>query len=219
MTTPIDFDFRPASYWDPSDPESAVVGNIKGQLRREMVRDFLRGTAAPELGALEEQYLDDEVDDDFRQSLGRIHPQFLGGEFLPPYLPGEVEIARIVLQGSVLMDVYSFRARRRRDGRIHYRLVDEYRTGLTLPRKTSRQPLTFGALVDAMRGVEERDGLCGDFPAYIMEFNVENGADPETMVSFISMESIFYPQLGRWWEERAAEWLEGQREELADEAE
>lgn len=215
MTAPIDFDFRPASYWDPPDAESAVVGNIKGQLRREMVRDFLRGKAAPELGALEDQYLDDEVDDDFRQSLGRIHPHFLGGEFLPPYLPGEVEIARVVLQSTTL-DVHSLRARRR-GGRTWYRMVDEYDGVWTLRQKTSRRPLSFGQLVDLLIRAKEEDGLAGDYPTVIMDYNVDEGADPEQMASFVSMESVCYPQLARWWEDRAAEWLAGRQQEMSEE--
>ncbi len=218
MTTPIDFDFRPASYWDPSDPESAVVGNIKGQLRREMVRDFLRGQAPEELGEIEEQYLADEVDDDFRRSLGSIHPHFLGGEYLPSYLPGEVEIVRVVLQSSTL-DVHSLRARRR-GGRILYRMVDEYESTWTLRQRTSRRPLTFGQLVDLILSARDEDGVCGDYPMVIMDCNVDMaGSDPEHMAAFISMESVFYPQLTGWWKDRVAEWLERRRKELAEEAE
>ena len=43
----IDLDFRPASYWDAADPVVAITQNIKGQLRREMVRDFISAAAAP----------------------------------------------------------------------------------------------------------------------------------------------------------------------------
>lgn len=42
----IDLDFRPASYWDAADPAAAITQNIKGQLRREMVRDFMKGKLA-----------------------------------------------------------------------------------------------------------------------------------------------------------------------------
>ncbi len=43
-----DVDFRPASYWHAADPGAAITQNIKGQLRREMVRDFISGDA-PEI--------------------------------------------------------------------------------------------------------------------------------------------------------------------------
>ena len=42
----IELDFRPRSYWDHANPASAILQNIKGQVRREMVRDFIEGTAA-----------------------------------------------------------------------------------------------------------------------------------------------------------------------------
>ena len=211
----IDFRFRPASYWDPADPESTVVGNIKGQLRREMVRDFLRGTADPELGELEEQYLADEVDDDLRIGLGRLHPRWMGGEYLPPYRFGEVEIARVILQ-SVTLDVHSLRARRS-GGRIHYRMVDEYDSDWTLCRKTSRRPLSFGQLVDLILHAREGEGLAGYYPVTILNYNVdENGCDPEEMAGFIAMESVCYPELGRWWEERVADWLEERRQKALE---
>jgi hypothetical protein len=216
-TAAIDFAFRPASYWDPADPESAVVGNIKGQLRREMVRDFLRSVAPEELGELEAQYLADEVDDDFRVSLGRIHPHFMGGEYLPRYLPGEVEIVRIVLQSSTL-DVHSLRARRR-SGRIRYRMVDEYESAWTLRQQTSRRPLTFGQLVDLILSAQDDNGLAGDYPMIILDYNTdEGGGDPEAMAGFVGMESVFYPQLGQWWQDRVAEWLAG-RQRLAEDEE
>jgi hypothetical protein len=217
MTAPIDFGFRPVSYWDPADPESAVVGNIKGQLRREMVRDFIQGKAAPELGELEDQYLDDEVDDQLRRSLGSHHPHFLGGEYLPSYLPGEVEIARVVLQSSTL-DVNSLRARRR-GGRIWYRMVDEYGGQWSLCHQTSRRPLTFGQLVDLIRTADGPDGLAGDYPMVILDFNTNEGRDPEMMAGFISMESVFYPQLAQWWQDRVAEWLAGRKKAMTEDEE
>ena len=42
----IDLDFRPASYWDAADPVVAITQNIKGHLRRGLVRDFMKGKLA-----------------------------------------------------------------------------------------------------------------------------------------------------------------------------
>ena len=216
MTTrTIDFDFRPTSYWDPADAESTILGNIKGQLRREMVRDFLRGKTPEELGEIEEQYLADEVSEEFRGELGRIHPHFMGGEYLPGYLPGEVEIVRVVLQSATL-DVHSIRARRR-GGRILYRMADEYEGDYTLCQQTSRRPLTFGQLVDLIRSAQDENCLPGDYPMAILDFNVdEAGSDPDHMASFISVESVFYPQLSQWWAERVAEWLAARKAATED---
>jgi len=144
-TTAFDLGFRPDSYWEPADAETAILSGITGQLRREMVRDFIRGEAPAALGEISDHYLADTLSEADRASLGRINPRFMGGEYLPPYLKGEVEIARIVLQ-SVTMDVYSIRARRRR-GPIRYRMVDEYQTEFALGRKSSQGPLTLRQLI------------------------------------------------------------------------
>ena len=46
----LDLQFRPASYWDHAGPVSAILSGIKGQNRREMVRDFVTGLAPKHLG-------------------------------------------------------------------------------------------------------------------------------------------------------------------------
>jgi hypothetical protein len=38
------------------------------------------------------------------------------------------------------------------------------------------------------------------------------------MAGFIGMESVFYPQLGQWWGERVAEWLERRQKMKEEEA-
>jgi hypothetical protein len=63
----------------------------------------------------------------------------LGGQFIPPYLTGEVEIARICLQ-STTSDVISLRARPLPE-RIAYRIEDEYRGVFTLPIATAPEPI------------------------------------------------------------------------------
>jgi hypothetical protein len=71
----------------------------------------------------------EELSESDRASLGRIHPSFMGGEYLPDYLAGEVEIVRVELR-STTADVISLRARQvgPKDRSIEYRLVDEYET-------------------------------------------------------------------------------------------
>src|SRR5690606_18550016 len=81
-----------------------------------------------------------------RRAIGRVHPAFMGGEYLPDLKKDEVEIARITI-ASVTQDVTSVLARRGRR-RIHYRVVDEY-GGETLSGQsshTSTKPLTLDEL-------------------------------------------------------------------------
>ena len=128
----VDLDFRPSSYHADRNPLAAVLQNVKGSRRREMIADFLRGDAPPALGGLAPHLLADTVDDAKRVSLGRINPRFMGGEYLPDYRCGDLEIARIVLDSST-QDVYSLRARRSRpDGPWRYSMVDEYEAAFQL---------------------------------------------------------------------------------------
>jgi hypothetical protein len=72
-----------------------------------MIRDHL---LAGKLELLPDHLLNESLDDEIRASRGRIHPIFMGGECLPDYGGGEVEIARIELK-STTYDVISLRAR------------------------------------------------------------------------------------------------------------
>jgi hypothetical protein len=45
----INYEFRPESYWDVSDPLGAILVNVKGRRRREMIRDFWKAGRIEEL--------------------------------------------------------------------------------------------------------------------------------------------------------------------------
>jgi hypothetical protein len=148
--------FRPATYWEHDNPVSAIISNIKGTYRREKITEILTAEgekremndAFPGISAHPDFY-EDDPDDDLPLMLAGIHPAMMGGEFLPKYLRGEVEIARIELQSGTA-DVYSIRARRAtRSSRIKYRIVDEYPEygPWTVRVKSSALPLTFRNIV------------------------------------------------------------------------
>jgi hypothetical protein len=200
----IDRAFRPASYWDPADPRTAVLQNIKGQNRRVVVAQHLDVPVTDPGTELDSAFLADELAGDDRLALGAIHPSWMGGEYLPDYLPGEVEIARIVLQ-SVTQDVVSIRARRRgRDRRILYRVVDEYESTFAFSPQSSRQPLTQGQLVRLIDTLQNADDPV-DERTYIGNILFYNADAPvEQLASFARVESLFYPTLGEHF--RAAAW-------------
>ena len=79
----IRYIFRPKSYWDDSDPLKAILKNVKGEKRRQMLIDYWN---AGHLEKLNATLLQDELGTEERRSLGRIHPSFMGGEYLPGYL-------------------------------------------------------------------------------------------------------------------------------------
>ena len=117
----IDYSYRPESYLIVSDPLEVIALNVKGTRRRQMIRDYWDAGAIDDL---EQGLLVDCLTEEDRASLGKIHPSFMGGEYLPDYAEGEVEIARIELD-STTADVISIRAKKDGD-RIAYSIVDEY---------------------------------------------------------------------------------------------
>jgi hypothetical protein len=147
----INYEFRPESFWaSASNPLEAILRNVKGRNRREMIRDYY---AAGKLDELCSDLLNDSLDEDVRKSLGLIHPTSMGGEYLPIYRRHEVEIARIGLQ-STTSDVISLRARGSAS-RITYRLVDEYETHFGLPQQTSRRPFSLRKLIAFLDSVKD----------------------------------------------------------------
>ena len=209
--------YRPESYWDPADPVIAITGNVTGALRREAIRRTLEDDL-PLDAMIDDEALQDVLSEERRAAQGAIHPWLMGGEYLPPYLPGEVEIARITL-GSVMMDVIAIRARRQR-GRILYRVVDEYpEDGLirSYRPKSSPRPLTLGELVgliDSMRSDE-----CARGQTYLEWLRDTGCEDIESAADFVEVSSPFYPELKALFDARAADWLAERRRKLAEEEE
>lgn len=205
----FDLAFRPGSYWEPASALGAIVGNVKGQNRRRMIADVAGGPLPGFPEGIDPSLLEDELDADARRELGAIHPSWMGGEYLPRYLPGEVEIARVVL-ASVTQDVISIRARRRRGGRrILYRVVDEYPDDWHYKWRphSSARPLTLAALIGLIDGAGHED-LNQDrrsLPDALRDFN--DCGDLEPLVAFVEVASEFYPQLVRYYRDQAEAWL------------
>ena len=124
-----------------------------------------------------------------------------------------VEIGRIVLQ-SVTMDVYSIRARRRRNtGRILYRIEDEYESEWTIPRDSSARPLTLRQLVHLIDGAGWTLQCTNGFPHIedTVSFLLFDGNhDAESAAAFVSVESTVYPEIERYYQERVLAWARAQ---------
>ena len=202
----IRYDFRPASYWDDTDPLHAILRNVKGENRRRMILSY---AAQDRLEDLDEALLKDEVDDSVRESLGRIHPSFMGGEYLPEYFPGEIEIARICLQ-STTGDVISLRAYPTPSGKIGYRVVDEYEATFTLPIRESDLPLTLRELVRQLdKGTLDDHGFPdGGLSLGYNNLNAESD-DVEQLRHFTRISSGFYRQLVQHFEHVFDDWVTG----------
>jgi len=175
-----------------------------------MITDYWN---AGRLEDLDAALLNDELDEDTRTSLGRIHPSFMGGEYLPSPLLGEVEIARICLR-STTSDVITLRARQIPEG-IAYRIEDEYHATFTIPITKSQLPLT---LLEVIRQFDEGDLDGAGWPEGGLTFgynllNIDSGyMDAEevrtTLRHFTSMQSSIYRQLGDHFESVYDEWFE-----------
>ena len=220
----IDLQFRPQSYWDSANPLTAILGNIKGENRRQMARDFITGSAAEILGEINSDLLADVIDDGLRNELGSLHPSWMGGEYLPDYLPGEVEIARIVL-ASVTQDIISVRARRRRGGtRILYRIVDEYHdepeNRFTCTPKSSAGPLSLYELIGLIDRVGYMDLNPDRLSLTDRLLDLQEGSSPGDLLDFVTVESELYPDLSVYYRWKVQGWVEEKLRELgADEEE
>jgi hypothetical protein len=202
----INYDFRPISYWSPAgNLPDLVVRNVKGRNRREMIRDFYN---EGNLEALCDELLSDTLNEEVRDSIGRIHPSFMGGEYLPNYTRHEVEIARIELK-STTSDVISIRARPR-GKRLEYAVCDEYGSEFSLPQRTSRYPFSLRQLISFLDAVEhcEAEPSWNQF-GFVLSYNQCNldcGAELESLGDFTRVSSDLYPDLGLHYAQIIAEW-------------
>jgi hypothetical protein len=74
----IDYKQRPDSYWADEDVLAALLHNVKGRERREMIRAYWEEGRLEELDPM---FLQQALTEEQRERLGRIHPSFMGGEY------------------------------------------------------------------------------------------------------------------------------------------
>ena len=206
----IDYDWRPASYWEPQDPLQAILSNVKGANRRELILDYARAGRFEEI---EDVLLQDELTDDQRRSLGRIHPTFMGGEYLPRNRRGEVAIARITLD-STTRDVIEVRAAPSGD-RNRYRIVDEYDSAFTVRPRTSRRPLTLAQVIELIDHGSSDKGYSNSLAICYLEGNFEAlGSDGlDSLEGFVSISSDIYPELSTHYDCVLEDWFSAKQME------
>lgn len=197
-------DFRPASYWKHENPLTAILANISGQARRRMITDYW---ICGNFTALNEELLKDDLPVKVRRDLSRIHPFFMGGEYLPGRLPDEVTIVRINLQ-STTYDVIELRARRLPGGKIALRWVDEYDTEFIQPVQAIDQPFSFGELIDFITKSGPAKSSWGLFPLIYNVLNNEDLYDAESLREFTTFDSDYYPDLISWCATEVDKWIQ-----------
>lgn len=199
----VDLTHRPASYFWPLGLEAHLLATIKGAERKAALKHLID---AGRLDEVPDWLTRSALSNEERQATGRLHPAFMGGEYLPNLSSREVEIARITI-ASVAQDVTSVYARRGKN-RISYRVVDEY-GGDTLSERqtrTSKRPLTLGKLEIFF------SGAWSIFDVLEMNFG-DAGYGLDEMLRFVSVDSQFYPQIGELYERRITEWAAVRRRE------
>lgn len=202
-------DYRPKNYW--SDPVQMLLANIKGEHRRKGILKWFRGKG---IEAVPKPLIAERLPDALRESLGALHPKFMGGEYLPDSRDGEVEIARLSLK-STTSDVISIRATRQ-NGHIRYRIADEYENVFACTPETSEEPLTFGELIGLIDSAEiVGSGYPPGLADVYRDSNLEEGLPFEErsqraqeLMDFVTVTSVFYPELEQWYCDEAQEWLE-----------
>ena len=205
-------DFRPDSYWSPENAQQAILANMKGDLRREMIRDLLAQGIS-----IEDELLEENTSRETRALLERADFRWMGGEYLPDHAPGEVEIARLTM-ASVTQDVYSIRARRK-GGAIHYRIVDEYAMEWSWSPESSEHPLSFRELIHLIDNAELYGEGPPDFTDTFRDGQLNQGMEPDQAAGWVTVTSEFYPDLRAYYQDKADAWLERQPRFVPDEDE
>ncbi len=133
----------------PSENE-AILRRIKGDFRRQFVRKAMEEGS---MDSLPDGWLAHDLSLEMRDFLGSQDPSCRGGEDLPDFKVGQVEVARL-RQNSIHREVTSLRASPLGGGRIALEMVDEYGTRIELPTPEMGRPLfpeeVFQAFVDAV---------------------------------------------------------------------
>lgn len=198
----IDYDFRPESYGVATTALAEILRNVKGTMRRKLIEKKWR---SGRLDEIEDELLEAGLSDESVQKLGRLSPFWMGGEYLPDYLPGEEEIARLEYD-SLLKDVTSIRARFV-GGRYHYRVVDEHETEFNLAQKTSRRPFSLRGLI---RFIDHSHHPLGSEFGLVFGTLLDDDGTPFSPNSryLIGVSSDYYPDLWKHYDRHFAKIFE-----------
>lgn len=134
----------------------------------------------------------------YRRDAGRILGIITDDDHLPPFIPGEVEIARFSPRAEA-RDAISVRARTE-GTRILYRIVDGCKSEYVLGEAESIAPLAMGELVHLI-------DTCAHPAGVGLTRTLWNPNTPEEFAGTVTVSSEFYPQLDDWYQEDARAWV------------
>ena len=200
----FDLSWRPKSYWSPESYLHAIQHTIAGTARREFIERVAGEEEHPELIA---PLLDEHLSPAERTLWGRVHPSFMGGEYLPKRKDGEVEIARLEF-ASVTADVISIRALPHRYG-LSLAIVDEYETDFVFTPKWQRKTLTLGqiqTLINSAKNPDEDSTFPEGLVFPCIDRLAQEGSDLDFLRRFIQVRSSHYPELESLFEHKLDIW-------------
>ena len=198
----FDFNWRPNDYFNDLTLDQKLGSSIKGELRREIVRDAIENDDVPS------SMMSSSLEPDVRKLVGRMHPTMMGGEYLPDLAENEVEICRIVLK-STTMDVTSLRARFV-EGRLEFSAVDEYGDNEYVLQYTNAElPLSLGEMIENIETCRVIDRDSGeensDYGQGLvlphLRIQAENEEHRDEAIEFVTVHSVYYPQIEDFYEE------------------
>jgi len=172
---------------------------MKGEQRRAMARDALRAGRA-----IDRRFYRQDATPGFVDTMEHFAPRWMGGEYVPDYKEGEVDIARLVL-ASATEDVYSVRARWVGHG-LRYRIVDEYETDWYLTREQSERPLSLREPVELIDHASFSDNDSGDLTDALRDGAPRDG--DESAATFVTVTPEVYPELETYYVAKARAWLD-----------
>lgn len=182
-----------------------MLAGISGTARRALAAQALETPDDPGLPSTDFLFAGD-LSVKERDAWGRVHPNMMGGEYLPPSEEDEVEVVRIDLD-SVTADVIQVRARRGPDG-IHYRVVDEYETPFLPPLARTASPLSLAELIDLIDETRVEGESQVGLTDHYREMNFRHRTDSVELLDFVKVSSAFYPELARYYDDRATDWAQ-----------
>jgi hypothetical protein len=171
--------------------------------------------------------LEDQLLAEIRELFVALDPaRNISGECLPPYEPGEIEIARIVLSTTPRL-VYGLGARprmvpgkrphfgktMRRTGEDHkvYRLVGEGGVQLTIPSSWSAGVMSVREVIQLIDRVQapHLDELPSHLPSpeTLLWWRSRNEHDSRALQLFVRVSSVVYPELGGFYRHRLRWWV------------
>lgn len=218
----VDLDFRPASYVADWCATAAAVQNIVGEERREQVHQ--RIAAGVLCRPVSVRLLADHLHRRTRDAWVALDPaRHVSGEYLPRYLSGENEIARVVLATTPRL-VYSLRASTRfladndslfgncaKEATTRFRVVDECGNDFVIPALKSVGVMSVREIVELIDSVQTphlRDVPEHlPFPERLVWWRAQNEHHAGPLQHFVRARSVVYPQLGMFYRERIRWWV------------